>query len=169
MALEPGIDSVQLARTWAALPAAGAWDDDPEEIECAGAEWATIWARYQQGDESSGGGFSIRCDASPYTRDAGLEIVGNQVWGRTVIKQLDLVTFASDSAAWFQREGTITYGATGADAEDILVGLSVFMGAAQRLRIAAREAADGDTDEPGSLELTVVLGSTGGQNRVLGV
>ena len=141
------------ARASAALPAAGAWDAAPTEFFCSGAKALTITFTYTRG--AAGGAFDYQIEASPYSV-AALVPVGGGEWANQTAKLVGAVALGADTQSRVQAEYQ-TYGSQGAPAETVVVGPIYLDGTLERLRIPARESADGVVGNPGTLQITVEM------------
>ena len=135
----------QVARVAAALPAAGAWDGAPLELQCAGFKNVTLRFRYTRG--AANGAFAFRADTCPDY----LGVVWDQM---SLYSALGVVTNA-DTQSDIQRE-SIEYGATGAAAEGFTYGPVELGGNVEMIRVGAHET--GVVGTPGVLEILARFG-----------
>ena len=119
-------------RAAAALPAAGAFDAAPTEIDTTGLDAVTLYITYERG--AVGGAVDLRIDYSPYSADqAGIED-----WFQQTIYDPGGVVAGADTTSNLQRE-LLSYGSTGAGAETFVYAIRL-NGAVERMRIAAAES-----------------------------
>jgi hypothetical protein len=141
------------ARVSAVLPAAGAWDAAPTEFFTSGAHTITIQFTYTRG--AAGGAFDFQLEASVYSI-AALVPAGGVAWANETAMLVGAVAIGVDTQSQIQQE-YITYGSQAGGAETIIVGPIPLMGTVERIRIPARESADGVIITPGTLQITVEL------------
>jgi len=142
-------------RASAALEAAGAWDAAPTESFSTNALEMSIHFTYtQDAEQGAVGAFDWQLEVSHYSVVA-LVPTGASEWVTMSLYAPGPVALAADSQSRTQRE-YITYGATGAGAEDHVFTV-VLNKVVERVRIPARESADGDQANPGVLQITAVL------------
>ena len=141
------------ARASAALEAAGAWDTAPTEFFCSGAKALSLTFTYTRG--AAGGAFDWQIEASPYSGDT-FGPAGAGVWANQTALAVGAVVLGLDTQSQVQAE-YITYGSQGAAIETVIVGPIYLAGVIERLRIQARESADGVIGAPGTLQITAEL------------
>ena len=142
-----GAVPLQVARLYVALPAAGAFDPSPTELECMGFDYVILFMTYTRG--AAGGAFTIRPEFSPYASDtAGFN------WFRNSLYDPDAVVAGSDSTSEFQAED-IKYTSTAAGDESVIYGPILLAGGIQRMRIPAAES--GQVGDPGGLEIIAMF------------
>ena len=133
----------QIARANVILPAAGAWDPAPVELQCVAFDSFTLYFLYTPDGAGAGNAFDIYVEIS---RDGS-------VWYQTTIYAGGAVGGASDVVSRFQRE-IFRYAAT----QQVVPEFSVFgpvamNGSPDYIRIFAREI--GDLVNPGLLEIRI--------------
>lgn len=141
------------ARASAALPAAGAWDAAPTEFFVSGAHFCTIQFTYTRG--AAGGAFDFQLETSIFSV-AGNVPTGAGEWANGTLYAAGAVVTGADVQSTIQSE-YITFGSTGAAAETITVGPIALRETIERMRIPARESADGVQGTPGTLQVSVEL------------
>jgi len=139
-------------RASAALPAAGAWDATPTEQNIFGAQGMTFSFTYTRG--AAGGAFDYQIELSPYSVVA-LVPAGANEWITESIYASGAVALGVDTQSREQREYQ-TYGSTGAGAEGFQIDFEL-RAPYERIRILARESADGIPANPGTLQITMVV------------
>lgn len=139
-------------RAVANLPAQGAWDEDPTEQNIFGAQGLTLSFTYIRG--ATFGAFDYQVELSPYSI-AALAPGGASEWVTEAVLATGAVVTGADTQSLEQREYE-TYGSQGADAEDYQMDFEL-QAPYERIRIRARESADGIQGDPGSLQLTMVV------------
>lgn len=142
------------ARASAALPAAGAWDATPTEFFVSGARWMQIQFTYTRGGQGQGA-FDWQLESSIYSV-AALVPAGAGEWGDQSIFLGGPVALGADTQSRVQQDYE-TYGSKGAAAETFTFGPIEIDRAIERIRIPARESADGETGSPGTLAIVVEL------------
>lgn len=140
----------QTVRASAALPAAGAWDATPTELVSDYATHLLLNFTYTRHAQSVLGVFDWQLETSIYSV-AALVPAGASEWVTEPLVAGGLVVLNADSQSHTQRNYN-TYGATGAEAEDFHFDIDL-LGNVERYRVRARESADGDTDNPGTLAI----------------
>jgi hypothetical protein len=143
------LPTVAVARVWAVLPAAGAYDAAPLVIPCAGFDWAMFYISYERG--AAGGAVSMRIDVSPRSIDVAL-----RNWFRASLYAAAVLAAGADAASGVQREG-LTYGSTAAGTESFAYGPVQLAGVVERLRVACAES--GVVGSPGNAEIVCVFGT----------
>ncbi len=148
-------------RAYAALPAAGAWDATPTELACAGFIWVSLYLAYLEDAQGTGGAVDIALHVSPFDADASASAAA-RAWMQQSLYAPGVLAISVDTQSRFQRE-YITYGHTAAAAvpENWVYGPLRLADGVERIRIPARESADGDTANPGSLEIIAVFTGAG--------
>lgn len=129
-----------------------AWDATPVESFSTNALEMSLHFTYTRG--AAGGAFDWQLEVSHYSVTA-LVPAGASEWVTMSLYAPGPVALGADSQSRIQRE-YITYGSQGAAAEDhtFYVELNKVV---ERVRIPARESADGDQQSPGTLQITAVL------------
>ena len=141
-----------ILRLSAALPAAGAWDATPVESFSTNALEMSLHFTYTLGD--AGGAFDWQLEVSHYSV-AALAPTGAAEWVTMSLYAPGPVALGADSQSRTQRE-YITYGSQGAAAEDHTFYVELNK-VCERVRIRARESADGVQGTPGTLQITAVM------------
>ena len=144
----PVIPNPVTIRASAALAGAGAWDATPTEIACAGFRFAVFYISYTRG--AGGGAVDIQLQVSPRAVNSG--VVEN--WFDQSLLAAGALAAGADTQSRTQRE-YVTYQATGATIENVAYGPVDLGGAAERLRLPARES--GNAGAPGTLHVVAVL------------
>ena len=145
--LWPGANPVTV-RASAALPAAGAYDAAPTEFPTANIDNITLYATYTRGN--AGGAVTLHIEQSPYSAD----VVGVQSWFRTACVACGTISSGSDTTQNAQR-ANVVYGATGAGAENFVIGPLELYGTVERMRVACAES--GQTGTPGTCHIVAVM------------
>jgi len=140
-------------RASAALAAAGAWDATPTESFSTNAQNVTLSFTYTRG--AAGGAFDFQIETSIYAV-VGNVPAGAAEWVTESLYAAGAVALGADSQSRAQREYQ-TYGSTGAGAEDFVFGPIELNGTIERIRVRARESADGITATPGTLSIVAEL------------
>ena len=130
-------------RAAAALPAAGAFDAAPLEIDTAGMDVLVLYVTYTRG--AVGGAVSVRPEYSPRSADAA----GVEDWFRQTIYSPGAVALNADTTSITQHED-FQYGSLGATAENFVYTLQLG-GAVERVRVACAES--GVVGNPGSCHI----------------
>lgn len=143
---------VQVARASAALEAAGAWDPTPTALACPGFNSLTLAFTYTRG--AAGGAFDFQVEYSLYSI-VGDVAAGASEWITEAIYAGGGVAAGADTTSLVQRE-LQSYTSQGAAAEDFLFGAIELDGAAERVRIRARES--GVAGTPGTLQIQANFG-----------
>lgn len=139
-------------RATGALGAAGAWDAAPTEQSIFGAQGLTLSFTYTQA--AAGGAVDYQIELSPYSI-AALAPGGANEWVTESVYDAGAVAAGADTQSREQREFQ-TYGSQGAAAEDWQVDFEL-QAPYERMRIRARESADGVQASPGTLQVTMVV------------
>lgn len=139
-------------RASAALAAVGAWDATPTEQNIFGAQGMTLSFTYTRG--AAGGAFDYQIELSPYAAAANAPAGANE-WVTESIYGAGGVALGADTQSRDQREYQ-TYGSQGAAAEDFQIEFDL-KAPYERIRIRARESADGVVGTPGTLQITMVV------------
>lgn len=139
-------------RATGALGAAGAWDAAPTEQSIFGAQGLTLSFTYTRA--AAGGAFDYQIELSPYSV-AALAPAGANEWVTESVYDAGAVAAGADTRSREQREYQ-TYGSQGAAAEDWQVDFEL-QAPYERIRIRARESADGVQATPGTLQVTMVV------------
>jgi hypothetical protein len=116
-------------------------------------QFITLSFTYTRG--AAGGAFDWQMEASIYAI-AGNVPAGASEWVTEALFGAGGVVLGVDTQSRSQREYQ-TYGSTGAGAEDFAFGPIALRGNIERLRVRARESADGITATPGTLQITAEL------------
>ena len=141
------------ARATAALAAAGAWDATPTEFFVSGAQNLTFAFTYTRG--AAGGAFDFQIELSLYAV-VGNVPTGAAEWITESVYGSGAVALGADTQSRVQREYE-TYGSQGAAAEDVAYGPIALKGTIERVRVRARESADGIIATPGILQCSAEL------------
>jgi hypothetical protein len=139
-------------RATGALGAAGAWDAAPTEQSIFGAQGLTLSFTYTRG--AAGGAFDYQLELSPYGVAADAPAGANE-WVTEALYAAGVVAVGVDTQSREQREYQ-TYGSQGAAAEDYQVDFEL-QAPYERIRVRARESADGVQGTPGALQITMVV------------
>lgn len=140
-------------RPSAALPAAGAWDPVPVESFSVNAKNLTLYFTYTRG--AAGGAFDWQIEVSPYSV-ASVVPAGAAEWVTEAVQGTGVVALGADTQSRNQREYQ-TYGSQGGAAEDFVIGPIELQGTVERIRVRARESADGIQANPGTLQIEGVI------------
>ena len=141
-----------IMRVSAALAAAGAWDATPVEQNIFGAQGLTFSFTYTRG--AAGGAVDYQIELSPYSA-AALAPAGAAEWLTESIYAAGAVALGADTQSRVQREYQ-TYGSLVAAAEDWQIDFDL-KAPYERIRIRARESADGVQGTPGTFQVTMVV------------
>ena len=141
------------ARATAALAAAGAWDATPTEFVASGAQNLTFAFTYTRG--AAGGAFDFQIETSLYAVTANAP-TGAAEWITVSMLASGAVALGVDTQSRVQRRYE-TYGSQGAAAEDHAYGPIALKGTIERVRVRARESADGIVATPGTLQISAEL------------
>ena len=131
---------------------AAAWDATPVESFSTNALEMSLHFTYTRG--AAGGAFDWQLEVSHYSA-AALVPAGASEWVTMSLYAPGPVALGADSHSRTQRE-YITYGSQGAAAEDHTFYVELNK-VCERVRIPARESADGDVQSPGTLQITAYL------------
>ena len=137
------------ARVLAALPAAGAWDATPLELQCAPFQFVTLFMRYTEGEQAADGAVDFMIEISPDAPG-----VAGATWYQLTEYAPAVLAAGVDSQSFIQQE-FITYTAVGATEELFVYGAIELRGTIQRIRIAARES--GVAGTPGDFGIEVLF------------
>ena len=138
------------ARAIAALAAAGAWDATPTEFFASGAQNLTLAFTYTRG--AAGGAFDFQIATSLYAVTANAP-TGAAEWITESIIAAGAVALGADTQSRVQRDSE-TYGSQGAAVEAFSYGPIALKGTIERVRVRARESADGIVGTPGTLQIS---------------
>lgn len=141
---------VQIAKAWAALEAAGAWDT-PTEMICAGMSSVMLYLRYTRA--AVGGDMQYRVVLSPYAADA-IATADTATWARATVFSSGVVVSGGDTLSNLQR-GETEYGSSAAAAEDFVYGPIDLGNTVERIRVSCRES--GVIGTPGSCSIVAVF------------
>lgn len=131
---------VQVARASSLLPAGGAFDTTPTEMQCPGFTQVTLFVEYTRG--GAGGDVQFKVELSPvYTGD---------VWHQVGQYAAAAVASGSDVVSNVQRQ-EVEYGSTGAAIEKFAFGPIDITGA-ERMRVNCQES--GAVGTPGTCKVT---------------
>lgn len=137
-----------IARAAAALPAAGAWDAAPVELQASWGVETTLYFTYTRG--GAGGSFRWRIEVCPDEPAV--------TWYRSSIYEAGVIVPGTDVMSRVQRE-EFEYIATGANAESFVFGPVQISDGARYVRIVAAEV--GNVGAPGNLAVDVMFGGAG--------
>lgn len=149
MAIAPGLRPDNTFRAEAALAAAGAWDATPLEVAVRGAEEVLLYCAYTRG--GAGGAVDMHVEASPYSEDHAT--LHN--WHRLTVRQVGAFAAGADVDAEVQRDGEITYDATGANREGFVLGAYGLGGSVERIRVGCAES--GAVATPGTMHIMGIM------------
>lgn len=135
----------QEVRASALLPAAGAWDATPTELNVSALS-GMLFFTYTQGDQA--GAFEWQVQVSPYASAADIP-AGAEEWLTLGERQAGVAAAGVDTTNLVQR-GIQSYTSTGAGAEAFTDVLR-FFAPVQRIRVPARET--GVAGDPGTLQI----------------
>lgn len=141
-------EPLRTIRAVAALPAAGAWDAAPLEVDCPYALSVAFFVQYERG--AAGGAVDLQVEVSPYTVDLTAPAIS---WFNAALYEPANVVAGVDAVSLIQRE-YVTYTAVGAGVETFVYQIHV-AGGIQRVRIAARES--GAVGTPGECGITGII------------
>ena len=145
-AFGPDYTLLQVARVAGVLPAAGAWDGTPLELDCAPYQFATLFMVYTEGVQAADGAVDFMIEIS-------MDSAGD-TWHQLTEYAPAVLAAGSDSQSFIQRE-FITYTAVAAAIEEFVYGAVELRGTIQRIRITARES--GVTGTPGIFGVRVLF------------
>ena len=145
-----GIESQQIARVSAALPAAGAFDATPLELFVNGADKMMLAITYTRG--AAGGAMDFQLETSIYSV-VGNVPAGAEEWVDGSAHATGAVAAGVDTASLVQDE-VITFTSQGAAAESFAFGPLELNGGVERIRIPCRES--GVVGTPGTAPITQV-------------
>jgi hypothetical protein len=131
---------LQVFRPLAILPAAGAFDAAPLELDCPSFNFVTLYLSYES--PVAAGAVTFQIEVSPDAAGA--------TWYRASMYDGGALAPGVDVASNIQREA-ITYGGTAAALEFAVFGPLVIQAGIQRMRIACAES--GDVLNPGDCEI----------------
>ena len=137
----------EILRASAALPAAGAWDATPTELNVFGASTVTLSFSYTRG--AAGGAFDWQLWTSIYSV-VGNVPAGAQEWVAESVLAVGAVAAGVDTQSLAQRDYQ-TYTSQGAAVEAFVFG-PIELAGVERIRIRARES--GAVGTPGTLQIT---------------
>ena len=149
MPLSPLVRKDNTFRVSAVLLGAGAWDVAPTEVGVPGAEELLLYCAYTRG--GAGGAVDMHVEASPYSVDHGTL----QNWHRLMVRQVGAFAVGADVDAAVQRDGEITYEATGANREGFVLGAYGLAGSVERIRVGCAES--GAAGTPGTMHIIGVM------------
>jgi len=145
-----GLANPVTLRAAAALPAAGAWDTTPTEFPIIAADIFTLYLTYTRG--AAGGAFDFQIQYSPYYAD----LAGVEDWFNDSALALGGVVLGADTQHLIQAAYT-TFESQGATAEMVIYGPIQLERTIERIRVRARESADGVVGTPGTLHIVGVF------------
>jgi len=131
----------QVARVFAILTAAGAWDAAPAALQCSDFDYVLLYVSYIEG-AVAGGAVDIKIEVSP-------DLLGT-VWHQGTAYSTGAVVAGADTVSNFQRE-EISYDPTGVVREYFVFGPVALNGTAERIRVVAQES--GQVGTPGMCEI----------------
>jgi hypothetical protein len=137
----------------AATVMGAAWDVTPLESFVSGAQNLTLSFTYTRG--AAGGAFDFQIEVSLYAV-VGNVPTGAAEWITESVYGSGAVALGADTQSRVQREYQ-TYGSQGAAAEDFVYGPIALKGTIERVRVRARESADGIVGTPGTLQISAEL------------
>ena len=141
-------------RASAILLGAGAWDVAPLELAVDNMDYMDLFFSYTR--DGAAGAFDFRVEVSPYSAD----VAGVQSWFLPSVKDIGVFAAGTDNANAVQREGTVTYVATGAAIENFAYGLAL-SGSIERVRVGCCET--GNVGAPGTVHAVGLLKRTVGE------
>lgn len=142
-----GEENPLVVRASAALPAAGAWDAAPVEINCGGFERIVLFVTYTRG--GAGGAMDLQARYSPYAAVAA----GVENWFPQSVLDVGAVAAGADTQSRVQGE-YLTFQATGAGVETFVLG-PLPLKAVERAQVRCRES--GNAGAPGTVMIVGVL------------
>jgi hypothetical protein len=134
----------------AATVLGAAWDATPLEFFVSGAQNLTLAFTYTRG--AAGGAFDYQIEVSLYAVAANAP-TGAAEWITESVYASGAVALGADTQSRVQREYQ-TYGSQGAAAEDVIYGPIALNGTIERVRVRARESADGVPGTAGTLQIS---------------
>ena len=134
----------QIARAFAALPGAGAWDT-PTAIQCSDFGQVTLYCSYTRG--AADGAVDFRIEVSP-------DVTGT-VWHRLTVMAVGGVVAGVDVESLVQSHD-FGFTSQGAGREYFTYGPLDLLGTAERIRISVQET--GVVGTPGSCEIELRFG-----------
>lgn len=142
----------QIIRARAALPAAGAWDPAPVEINTSGANFVLLFLDYLAG--AAAGAVDVQLQAAPNSVDGG---GAEPDWYPLTLFAPGAMVAGTDITSLVQRE-VINYNAVAAvpEVETYCIGPIELRSCVERLRLRARET--GAVLTPGTLGVWASLG-----------
>ena len=143
-----GVRNPAIVRTYAALPAASAWDAAPIEIACTPMAVVMFYMTYLAGD---GGTVDFYIEVSPFHEDH----LTLQSWYQMSLYAAGAMVAGTDIFSDIQRE-VISYQAVGANAEMFVYGPIELSGGVERIRLVAREVVAAQ-ENPGSFGVVAVF------------
>lgn len=141
----PQVPLIAVARVFAALEAAGAWDPAPTELFAFGMEKVLVYLAYTRA--AAGGDVQFRVEISPYTTDAQAP-AGMPAWFRASVFAAGAVASGADTVSNLQRED-VEYGSTAAGQEAVVYGPLDLGQCVERIRVPCAES--GAVGTPGSI------------------
>ena len=144
-------------RTWAVLPAAGAWDATPDVAVVCGFWWARLYFAYRR-THAMLGSVEYYYDTSPFSADTGAGGSG-QAWFHGTLYVPGKLTPCETAHSTVQQE-YISYCATGVDIETFISPPIHLGGCIERLRVFCRENIV-TAAKPGWAEVTAVFYAEG--------
>ena len=145
-----------VARAWAALPAAGAWDAAPTVAVVQGFWWTRFFFAYRRAHAVLGT-LEYYYDLSPFSADAGAG-ASAQAWFHGTLFVPGKMTPCEDQLSMVQR-GNTSYCATSGNIETFISPPIHLGGCIERLRVFCRER--GAIGMPGHAEVTAVFYAEG--------
>jgi len=137
------VSKYQVARASAALPAAGAYDAAPLELDCVDASVVRLNFTYTRG--AVGGAFATRIETSPD---------GGTTWFRSAALAAGVVVVGVDTTNIFQRN-VVSYQAVGATAENVELEVKLY-NTVDAIRVSCAET--GVVGTPGTLAIVARFG-----------
>lgn len=143
-------DAYQVLKTFAALPAAGAYDT-PREVSIVEFISLFLFLTYEDGG-GTGGAVDLLVEYSPHANDADAP-ANTAVWYRATAVSVATITPGTSATETVQDKVT-TFTPTSTDPEGIIIELIGYAQQAQRLRVSVAES--GDTAAPGNCALILL-------------
>ena len=137
----------EVLRASAALPAQGAWDATPTELNVFGATSVILSFSYTRG--AADGAFDFQIQPSIYSV-VGNVPAGAGEWQDESLYASGILAAGADVQSYVQAEYQ-TFTSQGAAIETFVYG-PILLESTERIRIPCRES--GDTDTPGTLQIT---------------